>query len=222
MSDLESFFSNDNRGESMDPAAFERFKERMAAAAAQLKALQKQEQKQKKKEDELIKILLRFIQTGTKRDIMILVARLLEQNVPAAFIVSLLLISNEDIQKELGIKLLPPGAIEAEKAHALTLPDHYLKGEILPLQIKIAIDAWAHEIVDRSQEYAHRVLETVLDHEKLIKLAVLQLAVFCLRDYLEDEGVRIDYELLKEFVALMLEGILKKVGEEFNNRKRIN
>src|SRR5260221_3590095 len=100
MSDLESFFSNDNRSEGMDPAAFERFKERMAAAAAQLKALQKQEQKQKKKEDELVKILLRFIQTGTRRDIMILVSRLLEQNIPAGFIVSLLLISNEDIQRE--------------------------------------------------------------------------------------------------------------------------
>ena len=221
MSDLDSFFGADDRGEAMDPAAFERFKERMAAAAAQLKALQKQEQKQKKKEDELIKILLRFIQTGTKRDIMVLVARLLEQNIPAAFIVSILLINNEDIQKELGIKLLPPGAIEEEKSRALTLPDHYLKGEVIPLKIKIAIDAWAHEIVDRSQEYAPRVIDTVLDHDGLIKLAVLQLGVFCLRDYLEEEGVRLDYDLLKSFVELMLEGILKKVAEEFKNRGKL-
>jgi len=221
MSDLESFFGADDRGEAMDPAAFERFKERMAAAAAQLKALQKQEQKQKKKEDELIKILLRFIQTGTKRDIMILVSRLLEQNIPAAFIVSLLLINNEDIQRALGIKLLPQGAVEEEKAHALTLPDHYMKGEIIPLKIKIAIDAWAHEIVEHSQEYAHRVLETVLDNDGLIKLSVLQLGVFCLRDYLDEEGVRLDYDLMKGFVELMLEGILKKVEEEFKNRKRL-
>jgi len=205
----------------MDAAAFERFKERMAAAAAQLKALQKQEQKQKKKEDELIAILRKFIQTGTKRDIMILVSRLLEQNIPAAFIVSLLLINNEDIQQELGIKLLLPGAVEQEKTRALTLPDHYLKGEIIPLKIKIAIDAWAHEIIERSQEYAHRVLQTVLDHDKLIKLVVIQLAVFCLRDYLEEEGIRIDYDLLKNFVQLMLEGILKKIEEEFKNRKAI-
>ncbi len=221
MSDVESFFGADDRSESMDPAAFERFKERMAAAAAQLKALQKQEQKQKKKEDELVKILLRFIQTGTKRDIMILVSRLLEQNIPAGFIVSVLLISNEDIQRELGVKLLPAGEIEEEKATALTLPDHYMKGEIIPLKIKIAIDAWAHEIVERSQEYAHRVIETVLDQDGLIKLAALQLGVFCLRDYLEDEGIRIDYDLLKNFVELMLEGILKKVAEEFKNRKKI-
>lgn len=221
MSDLESFSASDSRGESMDPAAFERFKERMAAAAAQLKALQKQEQKQKKKEDELVKILLKFIQTGTKRDIMLLVSRLLEQNVPAAFIVSLLLISNEDIQQALGVKLLPAGAVEEAKQRALTLPDHYLKGEILPLKIKIAIDAWAHDIIDRSQEYAHRVIETVLDHDGLVKLVVIQLGVFCLRDFLEEQGVAIDYTLLKDFVQLMLEGILKKVEEEFKNRKLI-
>lgn len=221
MSDLESFSGADDRGESMDPAAFERFKERMAAAAAQLKALQKQEQKQKKKEDELIKILLRFIQTGTNRDIMILVSRLLEQNLPAAFIVSLLLINSPEIQKELGVKLLPPGELEEKKAQALTLPDHYLKGEIIPLKIKIAIDSWAHEIVERSQENAHRLLETAFDHDGLIKLAVVQLAVFCMRDYLEEEGIRIDYNLLKDFVELMLEGILMKVKEEFENRKQL-
>lgn len=221
MSDVESFFSADNRSEGMDAASFERFKERMAAAAAQLKALQKQEQKQKKKEDELVKILLHFIQTGSKSDIMILVARLLEQNIPAAFIVSILLINNEDIQHELGVKLLPASAVEEAKAQALTLPDHYMKGEVIPLKIKIAIDAWAHEIVERCQEYAHRILETVFDHEGLIKLAVIQLAVFCLRDFLEDEGVTLNYELMKDFVQLMLEGILKKVEEEFKNRKLI-
>ena len=121
-----------------------------------------------------------------------------------------------------GIKLLPPGALEAEKTRTLTLPDHYLKGEIIPLKIKIAIDAWAHEIVERSQEYAPRVLKSVLDHDGLIKLAVLQLATFCLRDYLEEQGIRLDYDILKSFIKLMLEGILKKVEEEFKNRKKLN
>ena len=76
--------------------------------------------------------------------------------------------------------------------------------------------------MERCQEYAPRVLETVLDHDGLVKLPVAQLAIFCLRDYLEEEGISIDYELLKDFVELMLEGILKKVAEEFKNRKQIN
>ena len=58
-----------------------------------------------------------------------------------------------------------------------------------------------------------------MDHDGLIKLAALQLAVFCLRDYLQDQGVQLDYDLMKDFVQLMMEGILKKVEEEFKNRK---
>jgi len=108
MGDLEFFGGPDQGGESFDAAAFERFKERMKRAAAQLKAQQKTEQKQKKTEDELIKILIKFIKSGKKKDLLLLVTRLLEMNVPAGFIVSLLVISNKDIQEELKLTLLPP------------------------------------------------------------------------------------------------------------------
>ena len=118
MSDLESFGGMDAGGDQMSAAAFEKFKERMKAAAAQLKALQAGEQKQKKTEDELIKILLKFITSGKKRDILMLVLRLLEMNVPAGFIVSLLIISNQEIQQELNLKLLPAPEILAQREAA--------------------------------------------------------------------------------------------------------
>ena len=153
---------------------------------------------------------------------MLLVLRLLEQNVPADFIVSILVISNKSIQQELGLKLLPAGELSQEKIQSLTLPDYYLRGEVIPLKIKVTIDAWAHEIINRCQENATRILATVLDPNGIIKLPAIQLAVFCLRDYLKGEGIAIDYELMKNFVQLMMEGILKKVKEEFENRKMLN
>lgn len=233
MADVESFFGADDRGEAMDPAAFERFKERMAAASAQLKTIAAQEQKQKKKEDELVKILLKFIKTGKKRDIMLLVLRLLEQNVPAAFIVSLLLISNTDIQQELGIKLLTATGAQSESKEmeqrttphvssdhekdneldelSVSLSQHDFKDAVLPLKVKIAVDNWAREIIRYSEEYANRILQTVLDQDGLIKLPVIQLAVFCLRDYLQQQAVQLDYDILKNFIGLMLEGIIKKI-----------
>lgn len=230
MADVESFFGADDRREAMDPAAFERFKERMAAASAQLKTIAAQEQKQKKKEDELVKILLKFIKTGKKRDIMLLVLRLLEQNVPAAFIVSLLLISNTDIQHELGIKLLTATSAQSEweereqrtaphvsSGHekgdevSVSLSQHDFKDAVLPLKVKIAVDNWAREIIRYSEEYANRILQTVLDQDGLIKLPVTQLATFCLRDYLQQQAVQLDYDILKNFIGLMLEGIIKKI-----------
>jgi len=223
MSDLESFSGFDSGGEGMDTAAFEKFKERMKAAAAQLKALAAGEQKQRKKEDELIRILLKFIKSGKKKDILLLVLRLLEQNVPAGFIVSLLLISNRDMQEALGLKMLPaapelsvPGDSDIE-----TLPDKYLEDSVLPLKIKIAIDAWLQEIAKRAAEHPDRILKTVLDEDGLLKLTVTQLAAFCLRDFLEMEKIDHSYDKLKDFVDLMFEGIIKKTKEQFENRKQL-
>lgn len=207
----------------MDTAAFEKFKERMKAAAAQLKALAKGEQKQKQKEDELIKILLKFIKSGKKNDILLLVLRLLEQNVPAGFIVSILLISNREMQEDLGLKMLPhaPEHSLPEDSDIETLPDKYLKDSVLPLKIKIAIDAWLGEIAKRAAEYPERIIKTVLDEDGLIKLPVTQLAAFCMRDFLEKEKIGHSYEKLKDFVDLMFEGIIKKTREQFENRKQI-
>jgi len=218
MSDLESFSGFNDRNEGMDQAAFERFKERMAAASAQLKAIQAGEQKQKKKEDELIKILLKFIQSGQKRDILLLVTRLLEQNVPASFIVSVLLINNANIQQELGVKLLPPGQIDNIKQ---TLPDRYMPNQTIPLKVKIAIDAWVQEMLKYASEKAARLLETALNADGTIKLPLSQLAILCLQDFLNEHNIQADYPDLKDFMQLMLEGIFKKIKEDLKNRKQL-
>ena len=223
MSDLESFSGFEGGGEGMDAAAFEKFKERMKAAAAQLKALAAGEQKQRKKEDELIKILLKFIKTGKKKDILLLVLRLLEQNVPAGFIVSLLLISNREMQEDLGLKMLSSGPEHKipEDSDMETLPDRYLKESVLPLRVKIAIDAWLNEIAKRASDNPERILFTVLDQDGIIKLPVTQLAVFCLRDFMEQQGIESSYDKLKDFMDMMLEGIIKKTREQFENRKQL-
>ncbi|HLG25659.1 MAG TPA: hypothetical protein VI588_02615 [Candidatus Gracilibacteria bacterium] len=235
MADFESFSGFDAGGEAFDPASFERFKERMKAAAAQLKALQKQEQRQKQNEDELVKILLKFIQgdpaTGAgknkDREILLLVSRLLEQNVPAGFIVSLLLIAYKKIQEEMGVKLLPPGAenMEAaegsEAAENRNLPDTYMGGKVLPLKVKIAITIWINEIHRRISDDPHRILKTAVDGDGLVILPAIQLGTFCLRNYLEQQKVEHEYEQLKEFVDFALNDAVQKAHDELKDRKEL-
>jgi len=60
MSEFE-FFGGMGGADKMDPASFEKFKERLQAAAAQIAALKIGEQKQRKKEEKLIQILLKFV-----------------------------------------------------------------------------------------------------------------------------------------------------------------
>lgn len=220
MSDLESFSGFDAQSDAMDPGSFERFKERMAAAAAGLKSLQASEQRQKKTEDDLVKILLKFIQSGQKRDILLLVSRLLEENVPAGFIVSILLLSNVEIQQQLGLKILP-SVFEAEQyqvSDRTTLPDYYLNQQSLPLKIKMTIEHWIQEISRRSVEYPGRILQTILEPGGEIKLQVRQLAGFSLRDFLANEGITIEFNQLKHFMDMMLQGIVKKL--HYNDSKK--
>jgi hypothetical protein len=226
MSDLEGFSGMDAVGDGFSAAAFEKFKERMKAAATQLKALQAGEQKQKKTEDELIKILLKFITSGKKRDVLMLVLRLLEMNVPAGFIVSLLLISNADIQQELKISLLPApeviGQYEQEiKSGNSLLPAEYAKDQTLPLKVKISIDSWIREIARRVNDNPHKILEKVFEPDRTVNLTTSQLGAFCLRDYLESEGVPAEYSKLKEFIELIIGKILNSAEEELLRTKAL-
>lgn len=221
MSDFESFGGFDAGGESFDPAAFERFKERMRAAAAQLKAIQKQEKKQKKSEDDLIKILIKFIKTGKNKEILLLVSRLLEMNAPAAVIVGLLLISNPDIQQQLGLVLLPSGEAEKQVREQPNLPDLYIGGKVLPLKVKIAMVSWVNEITKKVNDHAHRTIKTLIDENDQVHLTAVQLGSFCLRDFLEEQGVSHEYDQLKEFVRFFLSDIIGKARDDLENRKEI-
>jgi len=111
-------FQGYEQGDKMDAASFEKFKERMKAAAAQIQAIRKEEKKRKKKEDELVKILLKFIQYSHKKDLVLLISRTLEKNLPANFILAAVLLGNEDIQKEVGEYLMLPGIKEKIEAIA--------------------------------------------------------------------------------------------------------
>jgi hypothetical protein len=219
MSDFESFGGFEG-GEGMDPASFERFKERMRVAASQLKLLQKAEKSAKKSEDELVRILLKFIKTGKNKDILLLVSRLLEINVPAGFIVSVLMIAYKDIQKELGVKMLPEGEVK-EVLTEETLPDTYIAGKTLPLRIKIAIDRWVHEIDKRVAASPHRHLKTLMDKDEIVVLSARQLAAFCLRDFLAGQGIETEYEKLKDFADFLLAGIMQKAREQVEKQKNL-
>lgn len=238
MSDLESFTGFDAQGDAMDPGAFERFKERMKAAAAQLKAQQAGEQKQKKTEDELVKILLKFIQSGQQHDIMLLVVRLLEENVPAFFIVSILLISNPMIQQELGLTMLPaPTEIDTAETLPQNIsrqPQNQLRNgeekqlvkqefseDSLPPHIKQALDKWLRHIYSKSAENPHKVLKTTRNEENVLKLTVIQLATFCLRDFFKQQNFEADYTKLKNFTTLTLNGIIRKLEEMVKDQKEL-
>lgn len=217
MNDFEGFAGAEQTGE-VDAAAFEKFKERIKAANTQIKAAKVQEQKKREKESKLVAILIQFVKKNQKKDIMQLIARLLEENVPPLFILSIVMLGNEDLVKEMEGE--QNKQIEAGESDSQVLA-FFDKEQVLPLEIKVEIDKWMKNILVHALETPKKLLFTVFDADGNLKLPLIQLSAFILRDFLESKKQETDYEKLKEFSDFFLNGVIKQVKQKVEEQKEL-
>jgi len=218
---LESFIGFDS-GEGMSEAAFEAFKEKMKKASAQIAAIKKEEGKQKKKEEELLKILANFIKNSHKKDLTLLISRVLEQNIPANFILAIILLGNEEIQQQAG-KFLMLG-VGGQDEKALTFFGE--EDASIPLKMKIEIDEWMKTLLFQANERPQKLLknaykiEIIEDQEKKsVKKAIINLTAFVIREFFEKNNQHQDFVNLKNFAVFIIKGILSKTNETLKNRR---
>lgn len=234
------FFRPGEAGESYDPAAFERFKQQMKASAAFIAAARKSEQKQKEKEDKLAKILLKFIQTNQKSGILMLAAKLMEENIPPSFILAIILLGNEEIQAELKREISSLAQIEAPKAgtgeadvksqsetrEAKTLSEFSLAAKFenpaLSLKVKAEIDTWGKSIFEAGSSVPFRVLETALNPEGNIKKVVIDCTANVLDDYLAGNNMpQVEYDTCFSFCEFLMRGIMQALKKQIENQKEL-
>ena len=183
---LEDFIGLD-QGEGMSEAAFEAFKEKMKAAAAQIALIKKEEGKQKKKEEELLKILLKFVKNSSKKELVLLISRVLEQNIPANFILAVIILGNEEIGREVGhfamLQSKPaaggftppnkpfPGTESAKHFEQTAHPQSNAliffsqHDDSLPLKIKIELDNWIKNLLFQAEENPQKLIRSSYDIE---------------------------------------------------------
>lgn len=232
MSDFESFNPGEG-GESYDPAAFERFKEQVKKNAAFIAAARKGEQKQKQKEDRLAKILLKFIQSNQKSGILMLAARLLEENIPASFILSIILLGNEEVQAELRKEAeanrlqLPAGETQASPQPPSEAPNEFslmarFNDASLPLKVKAEIDAWGKGIFEAGSPIPFRVLETALAPDGNLKKPVIDCAANVLDDFFAENGfAEIEYDNCFSFCEFFMRAVMSKLKQQIENQKEL-
>ncbi|MBD3360793.1 hypothetical protein GF366_03260 [Candidatus Peregrinibacteria bacterium] len=229
---LESFIGREG-DEGMSEAAFEAFKEKMKKAAAQIAAIKKEEGKQKKKEEELLKILLKFVKNSQKKELVLLISRVLEQNIPANFVLAIILLGNEDIQREVGKFLMLESPEEKPEAKAGEKDLIFFKqeDESLPLKVRIEIDEWIKSLFFQAEENPQKIIKNAYKTEiieepeykekKILKTPLIQLTTFVIRDFLEQNKISEPYSKLKNFASFILKGILSKTQENLEKRKLI-
>ncbi|MBI5152311.1 hypothetical protein HZA39_02155 [Candidatus Peregrinibacteria bacterium] len=202
MADLDTFAPGEGQGEAMSEEGFEKFKEQMRAAAAAMQQATKDEARQKKKEDRLLQILLQYFKDPKKKDILLLASRVLEQNTLPHFVLSVLVLGDEEFQKDVigaeGDQTKQPPHIELEIPY---------DNEIVKRDIK----HWAIGMIAQGRTNAERMKKTIYDDHGKIKLLVIQFAVFVMRDYLTRHHTVPSYNELKEFSENLLAKVMEKI-----------
>ncbi len=210
MSDLEHFIGSESN--EADPQAVERMRERMKAAAAQMKKDQKQEAKQHKKEIDLADIIVKYLQAQDHKDILLLVLRCLDQNIPPVFVLAVLLLSEKQIRQAAGMMLE-----EADpENHKHIIPENALvqigAGDgALPLKAKIELDNWIKTLDQTAHEKGMTFVRTAKIPEGEVKVVIIQLAAFVMREFLEAHKIDADFKKLQGFSNFILSGICRKI-----------
>lgn len=229
MADLESFGGLDSQ-ESIDPQAVERMRERMKAAAAQMKKDRKQEQKQQKKEDKLAKIIAKFLQKRNRNQIMTLVLRCLEQNVTPVFVLAIITLVEAEVREDLfnspassTTNSTESSATDSSEQVMLIHPDEEISNKALahvgadsslPLKARIQFETWIKHLYQVANERGVTIPNTITEANQEIKVCVIQLMSFVIREFLSKNSIEGNFLKIQSVSNFFLKGICKKIAEQ--------
>ncbi|MDD5179527.1 MAG: hypothetical protein PHY86_04675, partial [Candidatus Gracilibacteria bacterium] len=164
---------------------------------------------------QLAKVIGRFLQTHRNTAVTLLIARCIEQNVPAGFILGILALVEPEAREEFAA-LLGSEAVKLldTKREAEEVATKALTANELPSHVKRAIDAWAEGLFAFGMTQPIRLLTTARSPEGELFPSLLQLSAFILEQYLEGEKVILQHENAREFAKLILSNLLEKIENQ--------
>jgi hypothetical protein len=209
---LESFFGLDNSDTQGSKEASEKYREQAAANAAAIKAMTANQAAQKGKEDRLAQILIKYLTDASQADLVFLIVKLLQENVPGAFILAILAIGDPELERELHKEFKESGLQNSDSKNLVkleTLPSAHE----LPQNLHADLNAWGSCILQAGQMAPGRTLQTVLTPEQKLKSIVLDLVEYTLEHYLSRHGFSFSETNLRSFALLSVQSVLIKLRE---------
>lgn len=202
---LESFFGLETEGQG-SPESLEQFQEQMRENARAIKNMSAHQAAQKKKENKLAQVVIRLMRDSTKSDLLFLVIKLLEENVPGAFILSILCLADAEMEKELRDSF--KGG-KPEESSLAAIP-----GEVfIPDEIKLDLNAWGEAILAAGLMMPSKTLEAVLTPDQKLKSLILDLLQFSLEEYCQRHGLEFSEDKIREVGLLSIQSVLLKLRE---------
>lgn len=207
---LESFFGLEDSESTGSAEASEKFREQMRKNAKAIVAMTGHQKAQKQKEDKLAALFVRYLQDQSKSDLLFLVVKLLQENVPGAFILAVLSISDAELEEDLRKHLkdsLPEGG--QPEALSVQVPDQIS----LPPEVKNDLNAWGDTILQAGLMRPGKTLSTVLTEAQKLKSIVLDLIDYSLEMYLHRKGISLSESQSRQFGLLSIQSVLIKLRD---------
>lgn len=231
--DLEQFGGgSDQGGEGMSEAAREAFREQQRAASQQLKALQKGEQKKKKKEDKLAKIITELLQKKSRRsDLAMAAAEVLALNVPPAFVLSAILLGDQESQKELSMTIVEDDKglateNQPDLSDLIALSGNDLSymmtdDEVQTANLHSELVPWSQMMYIQAKNDPIRMLQngkveeegqqTFPSGEDRVQPVIIELMMLTQRYFLEDRGLLLPADNLRTLSEIIMRKIFEKI-----------
>lgn len=207
---LESFFGLED-GESQGSAeAAEKFREQMRKNAKALKAITAHQTKQKQQEDKLAKLLVKWLSNAQKSDFVFLVVKLLQENIPGAFVLAVLSITSEELKEEMS-KMLENTALPEADRNDFLVDAKLPEAQALPENLRKDLNAWGENILRAGLLLPGKTLKTVLTPEQKLKSIVLDVLIFALEEYFEQHGSAYDDKAVEQFALISIQTVLIKL-----------
>ncbi len=204
---LESFFGLEESESSGSAEASEKFREQMRKNAKAIKAMGKHQKKQSAQEDKLAKILISFLKDPSKEAAVFLVVKLLQDNVPGAFILAVLSISDSRLQKDTmeSLSLL----LQSKESDIIK----FRENEILSDDFKQELNEWGELIYRAGALLPSKTLNSVLTQDYKLKSIVLDLIDYSLEEYFKRKALEYSKEKTRHFALLSIQSVLIKLRD---------
>ncbi|MFA6039053.1 MAG: hypothetical protein WCV62_06125 [Candidatus Peribacteraceae bacterium] len=212
----ESFAPGEGGGNAPEQLS-EEARQRFAASAAAMKAIQREEKRSRKRDDRVARTIIQFLNDERYTHLFVLISRLVARDCPSIFTLAILsLISDEsktvvqDYLKETG-----------QKSEAETVGDslRLTKGGEMDAASHARIVEWITRMQMVLSLEAVPILTRLMVDEHTIDGTVLQLTTFVLQDFFSgDSKKKIPFEKLHSFTASVLQTVFEPFMDAVEKR----
>ena len=196
----------------------EEAKQRFAASAAAMKALQREEKKSKKRDSRVVQTIIKFLNDDRYSHLFLLISRLVARDCPSVFILAILSLIDEESRTVVAEYLQEGGReVPALEGPAFAV----VKGSNLDAQTNEELLQWVTRMQLVLSMEAKEILRRLIVDEDNVDGTVLQLATFVLQEFFTmklPNKEELPFEQLHPLTAGILQSVMEPFMDEMDRK----